>query len=198
MDHRRRRQRPVLQHPGGGNRRRASRPGKRRAVRSMSAACRSTCSSIRTPSPAWTRRSTRAANARYAASFLLQLFRQSSDWGAAIAGYHSQTPDIGAAYGSRVVAVWPAASTYGVEFASGGHPVVLPIPIEVDPYHVLTPEFRRKLIAEAEFRRVRDRAIGIVPVPAAAPVVPAKSRGRRLAFRADRSAEPALCSACRG
>jgi|SRR6516165_1817226 hypothetical protein len=46
------------------------------------------------------------ANALYAARFLRLLFSQTGDWSAAVAAYHSQTHEIGAAYQSRVLAVW--------------------------------------------------------------------------------------------
>ena len=47
-----------------------------------------------------------AANARYAAKFLLQLLAQTGSWPRATAGYHSMTPDIGAEYARKVLAVW--------------------------------------------------------------------------------------------
>ncbi len=46
------------------------------------------------------------ANALYAAHFLNALNAGSRDWSYAIAAYHSQTPDIGADYRRRVLAVW--------------------------------------------------------------------------------------------
>jgi Transglycosylase SLT domain len=51
------------------------------------------------------------ANALYAARFLRLLFNQTGDWPAAIAAYHSQTHEIGAAYQGKVLAIWtPTAS----------------------------------------------------------------------------------------
>jgi hypothetical protein len=47
------------------------------------------------------------ANAGYAARFLKELFAQSGDWNKATAMYHSATPDIGAEYQHRVMAVLP-------------------------------------------------------------------------------------------
>lgn len=47
-----------------------------------------------------------AANARYAASFLLRLLAQTGSWPRAAAGYHSLTPDVGAEYARKVLAVW--------------------------------------------------------------------------------------------
>lgn len=46
------------------------------------------------------------ANARYAAEFLQKLLAQTGSWPRAAAGYHSMTPDIGADYGRKVLAVW--------------------------------------------------------------------------------------------
>ena len=46
------------------------------------------------------------ANARYAAEFLQRLLAQTGSWPRAAAGYHSLTPDIGADYARKVLAVW--------------------------------------------------------------------------------------------
>jgi soluble lytic murein transglycosylase-like protein len=47
-----------------------------------------------------------AANARYAAAFLQRLLAQTGSWPRAAAGYHSLTPDVGAEYARKVLAVW--------------------------------------------------------------------------------------------
>lgn len=47
------------------------------------------------------------ANADYAARFLVQLHGQTGAWPAATAMYHSATPELGAAYEQKVMAVWP-------------------------------------------------------------------------------------------
>lgn len=47
-----------------------------------------------------------SSNARYAAEFLQKLLGQTGSWPRAAAGYHSLTPDIGADYGRKVLAVW--------------------------------------------------------------------------------------------
>jgi hypothetical protein len=46
------------------------------------------------------------ANARYAARFLRELQATRGDWMLAAAHYHSQTPDLAAAYRARVAAAW--------------------------------------------------------------------------------------------
>jgi hypothetical protein len=53
------------------------------------------------------------ANSLYAARFLRLLFSQTEDWPAAVAAYHSQTHEVGAAYQGRVLAVWtpPGSAT---------------------------------------------------------------------------------------
>lgn len=70
-----------------------------------------------------------AANAAYAARFLLSLHGRTGDWPAAAAAYHSMTPERGARYAKLVVAVWsgaPVPVTAGpagaqvVTFADGG------------------------------------------------------------------------------
>ena len=47
------------------------------------------------------------ANADYAARFLVELHGQTGAWPAATAMYHSATPELGAAYREKVIAVWP-------------------------------------------------------------------------------------------
>jgi len=71
------------------------------------------------------------ANANYAAKFLVQLHDQTGAWPTATAWYHSATPDLGADYQRRVMAVWPEeqkrpdaappvlVTTYASNFASG-------------------------------------------------------------------------------
>jgi hypothetical protein len=49
-------------------------------------------------------------NTAYAAKFLKELYAQSGDWTKATAAYHSATPDIGAEYQRRVMAVLPEES----------------------------------------------------------------------------------------
>lgn len=51
-----------------------------------------------------------AANVRYAAKFLGQLFAETGDWGLAAAYYHSRTPDRGLPYGQKVMAQMPGAA----------------------------------------------------------------------------------------
>ena len=46
------------------------------------------------------------ANAAYAARFLVALHARDNDWAHAIASYHSETPKLGAAYRTRVLAIW--------------------------------------------------------------------------------------------
>lgn len=53
------------------------------------------------------------ANAAYAARFLAQLRDQTGTWPKAAAAYHSQTPEIGADYGRRVMALWADGARYG-------------------------------------------------------------------------------------
>lgn len=47
-----------------------------------------------------------AANAAYAARFLVALHARDGDWTHAIASYHSETPSLGAAYRTKVMAIW--------------------------------------------------------------------------------------------
>lgn len=54
-----------------------------------------------------------AINAAYAARFLVQLRAQTGDWPTAAAWYHSATPDLGAEYARKVMAVWPEEQAHG-------------------------------------------------------------------------------------
>lgn len=49
-------------------------------------------------------------NAAYAARFLTSLFRQTDSWPKSAAMYHSATPELGDAYQSKVLALWPGES----------------------------------------------------------------------------------------
>ncbi len=53
------------------------------------------------------------ANASYAARFLRELFVQTGDWTRAAALYHSATPELGAEYRQRVLAVLPEEQRFG-------------------------------------------------------------------------------------
>jgi hypothetical protein len=50
------------------------------------------------------------ANAQYAARFLASLQARLGNWHAAVAAYHSATPELGLAYSQRVFATWPGTA----------------------------------------------------------------------------------------
>ncbi len=58
------------------------------------------------------------ANSIAAATFLTQLYGQSGSWPKAAADYHSQTPDVGADYQRRVMALWPEGAHMTVAAAT--------------------------------------------------------------------------------
>jgi hypothetical protein len=95
-----------------------------------------------------------AMNTAYAGRFLRQLFAQTGTWPQAAAAYHSQTPSIAEPYANRVMAAWPDAKRYGGYVM----PLSAPVP-EVDPEHVLTPAFRKKLEADAALRTLQVAAM---------------------------------------
>jgi len=107
-----------------------------------------------------------AANVRYAARFLAALHAQTDAWAAAIAAYHSLTPELGAAYARRVAATWPLADRFGLAAWAAAR-ATASLEAEVDPNHVLTPEFRARMIAAAAFRRGQE-ALHAQPVAVAA------------------------------
>ena len=63
-----------------------------------------------------------AANATYAAGFLVTLFHQTGSWPLAAAAYHSQTPTLGAPYERRVLAEWATPDTQAEQARPKGHP----------------------------------------------------------------------------
>ena len=81
------------------------------------------------------------ANVAYAARFLNALFAQLATWPRAAAAYHSQTPEIGADYERRVMAIWPLAS----RFPDG----LLPTPPVPSVY---TAEFARQVAGDEAAR----------------------------------------------
>jgi hypothetical protein len=70
-------------------------------------------------------------NALYAARFLRVLFRQTGDWPAAVAAYHSQTRAIGAAYQGKVLAVWTPPGL-GAPAGSDSRPALPPAPVWIE------------------------------------------------------------------
>jgi Transglycosylase SLT domain len=77
-----------------------------------------------------------AANADYAARFLVKLYGQTGAWPKAAAWYHSATPELGENYARQVMAVWPEeqkrpgpapaptalASAWGATISRSAHP----------------------------------------------------------------------------
>lgn len=55
-----------------------------------------------------------AANAAYAARFVMSLFQQMGRWPLAMTAYHSQTPEFAAAYARRLLAIWPEGDAVGL------------------------------------------------------------------------------------
>lgn len=91
------------------------------------------------------------ANVSYAAHFLSQLYRQTSSWLSAAAAYHSQTPDLGADYQQRVMAVWPLARQFAQAAAAARGAVTAP-----NGAMIYTPEFAAELQRDAADRAARD------------------------------------------
>ncbi len=97
------------------------------------------------------------ANARYAGRFLQTLWAKTGSWPGAAAGYHSLTPEIGADYGRKVLALWskpappsdaeggavrqaqlqPWAPTYvppaSTTLSIGGGARIIPLPASIAP-----------------------------------------------------------------
>ena len=120
-----------------------------------------------------------AANVRYAARFLAALHAQTGDWVSAIAAYHSATPEVGTAYAQRVAVLWPQAAQYGLTATAVVLPAVLEA--EVDPHHLLTDEFRARMIEAAAFRHRHEVELGsrVPAAPQAAHGAPVQAQASR-------------------
>ena len=91
------------------------------------------------------------SNVRYASSLLKSLFRQYGDWAAAIQAYHSSNPEFGKPYGERVLTAWHgggATSAFTHEQNQSANAAPSP-ELAIDPYNVMTPEFRAQLVQSA-------------------------------------------------
>ncbi len=73
------------------------------------------------------------------------------------------TPSLGNAYVARVAVFWTPAAGYVVPGADPGPVVVVP---QVDPYNVMTPELKARVLQDAKDREMRDARFR--------PVAPAK------------------------
>ena len=115
-----------------------------------------------------------ALNVAYAVHFLRALYSQTGDWGAAVAAYHSATPEIGLAYTRRVADAWSEALPF--RYAAGARSQVMTsaaLAAEVDPNSTLTPAFRAEMIAAAAFRHQHEKSVvdtGLVPLHADPPL----------------------------
>lgn len=95
-------------------------------------------------------------NVAYAARFLSSLHGELGTWPQAAAAYHSRTPERAAVYGQRVMRAWPLAVKYGgAAMLAGAAPAVDATAPAVDPYGVYTPEFARRMAADATARAAR-------------------------------------------
>ncbi len=70
-----------------------------------------------------------AANARYAAGYLVQLKGQTGSWNSAIADYHSAEPDLGLPYQRRVLAAWHGLGAMPAGLAAVAVSVIDPVVI---------------------------------------------------------------------
>ena len=103
-----------------------------------------------------------AANAAYAAQFLIRLRAEIGTWPGAIGAYHSRTPGLAEPYGRLVMQAWPLAPSYG---ATGIAARQVPRGrTTIDPYQVYTPEFARK-VALATAARIRRDGTSLEPEP---------------------------------
>lgn len=129
------------------------------------------------------------ANVVYAAAFLGRLHTQTGGWPQATAAYHSLTTEIGASYARRVMAIWPLANRYGAASFLATPAVPKLASSKIDPYGVMTPGFRSRLVQEAVADHAAWVAMGIVP--ASRPARPARPSHLRMLSQAGSTATSA-------
>jgi len=99
-------------------------------------------------------------NADYAADFLGRLRALTGDWASATAAYHSMTPELGAEYQRHVAAFLPEGSRYGLSTQAMPAILVGPRTPPIDPYDVMTPEFKARLRQDTADRNARNATFG--------------------------------------
>ena len=115
------------------------------------------------------------ANARYAGRFLLTLQAKTGSWPGAAAGYHSLTPEVGADYARKVLALWAKP-----DFRP---PAGADVPIRQALLPPWTPSFNP--VPPASTALAVGQTARIIPLPASITPVPGVSSGHGLdAYRA--------------
>lgn len=112
------------------------------------------------------------ANARYAGRFLQTLLAKTGSWPGATAGYHSLTPEVGADYARKVLALWarPASRPSGADGAIRQ--------AELQPW---APTIAPPAVTTLSF----GGGARIIPLPASIAAAPALASGHGLdAYRA--------------
>ncbi len=110
------------------------------------------------------------ANARYAGQFLNQLLARTGSWPGATAGYHSLTPDIGADYARKVLAIWARPA--------GRQPPVAEAPTQQAK---LQPWVPPSPVPPASTTLAFASNARIIPLPSSVPGSPGALVGRGLA-----------------
>ena len=125
-----------------------------------------------------------AVNTQYGARFLSALYRETGNWPQAAAAYHSRTPELGARYETRVMALWPLAEKFP-DPTLGLRGQAVP----EDGLSRLTPAFAARVRAmRTDFSRLAAAAAPVVrpPVMLLAAPVPLHRAGEAVtAVRAD-------------
>ena len=91
--------------------------------RSTSVAHRSIYCTIRMRSPRWTSRLIRRPTPIMRPNSLKSCMANTGDWNKAAAAYHSATPEIGAEYQRKVLAVWPEETRLAGTFSPSASPL---------------------------------------------------------------------------
>ncbi len=115
------------------------------------------------------------ANARYAGRFLQSLQARTGSWPGAAAGYHSLTPEVGAEYGRKVLALWAKP-----DFRS---PAGADVPLRQALLPPWSPTFTA--VPPSSMTASIGPSARIIPLPASVAQAPGVGSGRGLdAYRA--------------
>jgi hypothetical protein len=107
-----------------------------------------------------------AANARYAAGFLLSLLSRTGSWEAAVEAYHSADPTLGFAYRQQVFSSWLAAAPIDRPMHAG------PVPMLASASQLKPPAMPAVFAGVAVWTPMPiGAASGVVAMPAAAQTV---------------------------
>lgn len=134
------------------------------------------------------------SNVLYAANFLRRLKGSQGTWQKAVAAYHSQTPDLGIPYASKVMARWQGRVPSGLPLVQTASTPILQagLPHVLGPGHAVAgaaagdaakPRPKTKAAGQTELRRFGFGGFAFAPLHGHATILPAMAPGGGAATR---------------